>query len=44
MRQPVVWISVVLVVGLMVIITVSLVRMPPGDPENFSSGQGAQLY
>ena len=40
MRQPVVWISVVLVVGLMVIITVLLVRMPPATPKIFPADKG----
>ena len=40
MRQPIVWISVILVVGLMVIITVSLVRMPPATPKIFPADKG----
>ena len=44
MRQPVVWISVILVIGLMVIITVALVRMPPATPKIFPADKGSQLY
>ena len=40
MRQPVVWISVTLVIGLMIIITVSLVRMPPATPKIFPEDKG----
>lgn len=40
MRQPVVWISVILVIGLIVIITVSLVRMPPATPKIFPADRG----
>ena len=40
MRQPVVWISVILVVGLMVIITVSLVRMPLATPKIYPADNG----
>ena len=43
MRQPVVWISVVLVVGLMVIITVSLVRMPASTPKIYPADKGANF-
>ena len=40
MRQPVVWISVILVIGLMVIITVSLVRLPQATPKIFPADKG----
>ena len=40
MRQPVVWISVILVIGLMVIITVLLVRMPPATSKIFIQRTG----
>ena len=40
MRQPVVWISVILVIGLMVIITVLLVRMPPATPKIYPEDRG----
>ena len=40
MRQPVVWISVILVIGLIVIITVSLVRMPPETSKIFTEDRG----
>ena len=40
MREPVVWISVILVIGLMVIITVLLVRMPAATPKIFPEDQG----
>ncbi len=43
MRQPVVWISVVLVVGLMVIITVLLVRMPLATPKNYPADKGTNF-
>ena len=44
MRQPVVWISVILAIGLMVIITVSLVKMPQVTPTAFPADRGSQLY
>ena len=40
MRQPVVWISVIVVIGLMVIITVALVKMPPATPKIFPADKG----
>lgn len=40
MREPVVWISVILVVGLIVIITVLVVRMPPATPKIFPADKG----
>ena len=40
MRQPVVWISVILAIGLMVIITVSLVKMPQVTPTAFPADRG----
>ena len=40
MRQPVVWISVILVIALMVIITISLVRMLPATPKIFPEDRG----
>ena len=40
MREPVVWISVILVVGLMVIITVLVVRMPSATPKIFPADKG----
>ena len=40
MRQPVVWISVILVIGLMVIITLALVRMPPATAKTFPADRG----
>ncbi len=40
MRQPVVWISVISVIGLMVIITVALVRMPQATPKIFPADKG----
>ena len=43
MRQPVVWIPVVLVVGLMVIITVSLVRMPAATPKIYLADKGTNF-
>ena len=44
MRHPVVWISVILVIGLMVIITLALVRMPPATAKTFPADRGAQLH
>ena len=43
MREPVVWVSVILVIGVMVIITVLLVRMPPATPKNFSRRSGPPI-
>ncbi|MCZ6680398.1 MAG: hypothetical protein O7E52_24470 [Candidatus Poribacteria bacterium] len=40
MRQPVVWVSVVIVIGLMVIITVSLVNMPQATVKTFPADKG----
>ena len=40
MRQPVVWISVILVIALMVIITVALVRMPQTTPKIYPADKG----
>ncbi len=40
MREPVVWISVILVISLMVIITVLLVRMPPATPKIYPADKG----
>ena len=40
MREPVVWVSVILVIGIMVIITVLLVRMPPATPKIFPADKG----
>ena len=40
MRQPVVWISVILVIALVVIITVALVRMPQATPKIYPADKG----
>ena len=40
MREPVVWISMILVIGLMVIITVALVRMPQATPKIYPADKG----
>ena len=40
MRQPVIWILAILVIGLMVIITVALVRMPQATPKIFLADKG----
>ncbi len=43
MRQFVVWVSVIVVIGLIVIITISLVRMPPATPKIFPADRGTNF-
>ena len=40
MRRLIVWISVILAIGLIVIITVALVRMPQATPKIFPADRG----
>ena len=40
MRRAVIWISVILAISLIVIITVALVRMPPATPKIFPADRG----
>lgn len=40
MRDSVVWILVIVIIGLMIIITVALVRMPPANPKIFLADRG----
>ena len=40
MRHPIFWISVILVIGLIVIITVPLVKMPPATTKTFPADRG----
>ena len=43
MREPVVWISVLVVISVIVIITVALVSMPKTTPRTFPADRGTNL-